>query len=183
MARKDSGLPENIQRVRPLPRKMSAKLALSAQRAIAAYKRKHPKAPIIEIAEKYNVSPSQVRRAIELDRDGRLTKTEPRTPRKKIREIVKTSTPDDLLKSQYLVVCAGLEADEKIPLSNRASMLEKLVFMRKTMQQIQLQSHMKRTDAGIIALLVRKFEPDADDDRVISLYLEAQKSFVQAPND
>lgn len=183
MGKRDSGLPDKIQRVRPLPRTMSPKLALSAQRAIAAYKRRHPKAPVIEIAERYHVSPSQVRRAIELDRDGRLTKTETRTPRKKIREIVKTCSPDELLYSQFLAVCAGLEADEKIPLSNRASMLEKLVFMRKTMQQIQLQSHMKRTDAGIIAQIVRKFEPDATDDRVIQLYLEAQKLFLQAQND
>jgi len=52
--------------------------------------------------------------------------------------------------------------------------------MRKTLQQINLENHIKKTDAGIIANIIRKFKPDAGDDDIIKIYKEAVELWKMA---
>lgn len=151
------------------------KLPTSTKLAIGKWKEKHPKTTFIELAERYHCSQSQAVRAVKDYQAGRLHTRPRNTPRKKISDLVASNTSDQLLIAQFKYCVAALEADKELTLLQRVSMLEKLTFMRKTIQQVTLTDHMKAADANIIALIIRRYVPDVSDDDVIKIYHEAKQ--------
>ncbi len=154
------------------------KLPTSTKMAIGRWKERHPKTTFIELAERYHCSQSQAVRAVKDYQAGRLHTRPRNTPRKKISELVKTLTSEQLLSEQFKYCVAALEADKDLNLLQRVSLLEKLTFMRKTLQQITLTDHMKAADANIVALIIRRYLPEASDDDVIKIYHEAKQAHL-----
>lgn len=157
-----------------MSRKPKAKqLSFSLKQKIGIYKERNPRASIRFIAELFGVTYNQARRAITQWQRGELRKTKPRTKLKKIEEIRAELTPDETLERQFHFAVAQLESTANLAADERIRLLESLFSMRKILQNIRLESHIKRTDAGVIKEIVRKYEPNASDDDVIKIYLEA----------
>lgn len=153
----------------------AANIAKSTKIAIGRYKERNPSASIREVADKFNVTYDQARNSINKWKEGKLKVTPARLKRKKIAEAQELPT-DLLLEKQYKTLLAQLDSDDKMPADARAQMLEKLFQMRKTLQQVKLESHLKKTDAQVFSALVRKFNPCASDEDVITIYREVIES-------
>ncbi len=85
---------------------------------------------------------------------------------------------DEFLEYEIFVACEHLanttmQPDERIKLVAQVSKLQQQLHDRK------LESHIQRADAETIAAIVRRYEPKADEDRVILVYTEASEK-VQA---
>jgi hypothetical protein len=147
-------------------------LAHSKKLEIARYKKKFPTASIVEISLHYNVTYDQARRAIMQDQAGELRRTKPRAKKADVEKIIEVHDMDSLLEKQFHFALAQLERDATIAVDERVSLLDKLFSSRKILQQVRLESHIKRADSVIIAQIVRRFEPDASDERIIAIYKE-----------
>ncbi len=139
---------------------------------IGRYAENNPHIPITEVATKYKVTYNQAYNAVKRYRQGKFSENSPRS--KKIDTgIIKAKTDaDTLLERQYHQAVAQLEADENMPADQRIALLDKLFSARKILQQVRLESHIKKTDASIVASIVRRYEPDASDERIIEVYRE-----------
>ena len=79
---------------------------------------------------------------------------------------------DQILEEQFLNACELLET-ATLAVDSKIQLIEKCYNMRKTIQQLRLEKHIKQTDATLIGIMVRMFEPEASDDRIIEIYKEA----------
>ena len=159
-------------------RAVSPTLTTAAQIAIGRWKRKHPQISVRELCERYDATPRQVRTALQKFEAGVLIKpNRHNVPRKKINEL-KTLPPEELLAGQLAHSIAQLEADAKMDLQLRVSLLDRLTSMIKTMQQVALTGHLRSADAQIIAIIIRRYVPEATDDDVIRLYHEAKQTLL-----
>ena len=149
------------------------KLTRQKKLAIGKYKNKNPKATYYEIAETYGCTYEQARSACVAFKAGELTRIKSRVKNSDIDEIVESQTADELLEGQYHTAVAQLQAETRILVEDRVKLLESLFAMRKILQQLRLESFIKRADAGVIRIIIKKFLPDASDDDVIKIYLEA----------
>lgn len=140
---------------------------------IGKFAANNPGAKMTDIAKEFNVTYNQVVHALKLYREGKLHKRRPRVKHQNIEAILVEKSTEDIIDEQYKYCAAQLQTQATIAVDDRISMLDKLVAMRKTLQTVKLEGHIKRTDAGIIALLVRKFEPEASDEDVVKYYREA----------
>lgn len=77
-----------------------------------------------------------------------------------------------VLKKQLNFILAELENNQKLVLSARIDMLYKAMRIRVHIQQVELESHLKRADADVIAMIIKRFLPDATDDQIIKIYTE-----------
>lgn len=152
-------------------RRKAPPLILSRRQAIGRYKDKFPNASYGEIADHFNCTVDQARSAIKGWQSGELKRSRPRVKAKSV-EVAKEKDADSLLDSQFHHSIAQLEADIKTPASERIAMLEKLTVIRKTLQQVSLQTHIKKADAIVFAAVVRRFKPDASDEDIIKIYHE-----------
>lgn len=146
------------------------KMQLSTRRRIGEYKKKHPNATIGEIAKRFNCTYNQARNAIKQYDAGMFNRDRP--PKKDLSNILKNNTTEELLKKQYDKALAQLEVDDGIMAADRISYLDKLANINKSLQQVSLQNHLKRADAEVIARIIRRYEPEADDARIIAVYRE-----------
>jgi len=146
------------------------KMTLNTRRAIGKYKEKYPNATIGEIAGKYNCTYNQARNAIDQYNDGQLNRERPKKP--DVSKILASNSGEELFQKQYNLSLAWLEKDETMPAGERIMLLDKLAGINKTLQQISLQNHLKRTDAELIARIVRRYEPEASDEQIIKIYHE-----------
>lgn len=149
----------------------SPALSLHKRQTIGKHKDKFPKATIADIAKQYNVSYNQAYKAVKDWQAGDLHRTRPRPKPLKLAESLKIPA-DTLLETQYHTAVAGLNSNDKLAVDERVGLLDKLFAMRKTLQQVKLEGHIKRADAVVIAAIVRKFKPEASDEDVIAIYRE-----------
>jgi len=147
-------------------------LPRATRQRIGVFKRRNPNANYWEIADKFNCTYDQARRACHDYEAGKLTRSAPKA--KPIdTDIVSTGkTADQLLESQFEYALVSLDLDKDIRIDSRVQYLDKLFGMRKTIQQVKLESHIKRLDATIIGAIIRRYEPDASDERIIEIYKE-----------
>ncbi len=152
----------------------------SMRRKIAAYKKKHPDDPVSDVARYFNVTPRQVEWAMKRDSDGKLKTNKTSRTRQPVERIsaALTHDTDTLLTEQHRYALAQLTADKNIPVHERVKLLADLTFIRKTLQQVMLQGHMRGVDAEILAAVVRMHVPGASDDDVIKIYMEAKASIT-----
>lgn len=146
------------------------KMPLSTRQAIGRYKEKYTDATVGEIAKRYKCTYNQARNAIEQYKAGKLNRERPKKP--DVSKILESSNPDELFGKQYSLALAQLENDKGMPVGERIMMLDKLSGINKTLQQISLQNHLKRADAEFIARIIRRYEPEASDDRIVKIYHE-----------
>lgn len=138
---------------------------------IGVYKRQHPGNTIAAIAEYFKVTPSQAYVANRQYKQGKLTVSRKVKP-KKVDEVISEMTPDEIIPSQYHACLAALEADKDIPVGERVKLLDMLVGIRKVNQQISIQNHLKKADAGIVSAIIRRYVPEASDDDIIKIIQE-----------
>lgn len=144
-------------------------IALSLRQKIGRYKSKNEKASYGELAEKFNVSYNQARSACIAWKEGLLKRSSPKSNIKAV-EAEKELPADELLEKQYHHAVAQLQANDKLPADERIAMLDKLFSMRKKLQQVKLESHLKKVDSEVFTAVIRRFEPHATDEDVIAIY-------------
>lgn len=153
--------------------KKASPLPIQKKQQIGKYKEKFPTASYHEIADNFNITYNQARSACVDYRAGKLHRTKPRPKPKAIDEITDTFSADELLERQYHKAVAALESEKNLTVDERIKLLESLFQMRKILQNLRLESFIKRADAGVIKVIIKRFLPDATDDDVIKIYLEA----------
>jgi|GEM_PF-1640949 len=152
-------------------------LTLQKQKRIAKFKESHPEMTYSEVAAQFNCTYDQVRYAHLRYLDGKLNRIKPRFREANVEDVKKEFTPDELLERQYHQAIAQLESEKRISTEERIMMLEKLTGIRKILQQIKLENFLKRADAGIITMIIRKFKSDADDEEIKKIYLSAVEQY------
>jgi hypothetical protein len=155
-------------------------LSRNKQLLIGKYHEANPEASKKEIQLHFVVTYNQVIHAIKNFESGKLhRKPVALQQSRKAETRQRKYTAEEMLENQFHLAVAGLDVDTKMQTDTRITLLEKLVNMRKRFQSMQLESHIKRTDAALIALIVRKFKPEATDDDVVKIYKEALELWKQ----
>jgi len=155
-------------------------LSRNQRMKIGKYADNNPNATMVDITKEFKCTYNQVVFSLKLYRAGKLHINKPKNRKKNVEVIITERPPEDIISNQFHRSLAELEADQQINVSDRIIMLDKLISMRKTLQQINLENHIKKTDAGIIANIIRKFKPDAGDDDIIKIYKEAVELWKMA---
>lgn len=151
-------------------------LPIAKRRLIAQFWEKNPKWSAEQVAERFNCTAGQVRNYKKQYAAGTLGN--PRKPKKKVVEVVAESDTDTLLRDQLQIALAELSLEDGLTAEQRTTVLRDLVNMRKTMQQVELTSHLRRADAEFIAWLIRThIMPEASDDEVVTFYRIAKERF------
>lgn len=78
-----------------------------------------------------------------------------------------------------LMEALAQSAEEKSSAKEKVSIVKEIENIVTKQQQRQLTNKMRRPDAEVIAILIRKFEPSADYKRVVELYKSAQEEFIR----
>lgn len=138
---------------------------------IGEYKEKNPDVNMREIADLFNCTYDQARTAIEKYFDGSLIKKRKKT--EPAVEIDLNKEPTEIFEKQYRTALVQLDNNKDLPADQRVFLLEKLTKVQKSIQSVKLQNHIKKTDADIIAIIIRKFKPDASNEDIIMIYEEA----------
>lgn len=147
----------------------------STKRKVAIFCESNPKVKQIDVARKFGISVNQVIYACEQYRTGKLGLKYKRV--KKPADVVINSTPEELLQQQYHLALAEMDTHKQLPVETRVNLLDKIIGMKKTLQSMELQAHIRRVDAELIGIIIRKFKPSATDDEVIKIYHEAYTEF------
>lgn len=152
------------------------KLPHSTNVAIAKWKEKNPDVTLLECAKKFSCSYYQAQQAVLKYRRGELLRSEParrRASSRRRQAEANQLTGDEIVEREYKTALVQLhESGEGTSVSARVGLLSELVRIRRTVQSIKLTGHIKQLDAEILAQIVRRYEPDADNDRVIEVYRE-----------
>jgi len=150
------------------------RMTVSMQRKVAAWASKHPDESVRDVARYWDVSYDQARNAIEKHKAGKLA-TPPGRPsdKKVVAAITGELDVDAIIARQHEYAAAQLMASESMPVHERVKLVGDLVAIRKTIQAVTLQGHMKRIDAAVVAAIIRRYEPNATDDDVLRIYAEA----------
>jgi hypothetical protein len=148
-------------------------LTLQKKQIIYRFFIKNPKATIGEVADKYTVTYDQARRVLKQGQAGELTRSKPRMQKKKVEDVIQAQTPDALLELQLHRCLAQLESNTEMPADERIAALKDLILVRKNLQYLSLEKHLKKTDAGIIAVIIRRFAPESSDEDIIKIYKES----------
>jgi hypothetical protein len=147
-------------------------LSLRIRQQIAKHKEKYPQDSSRVIADKFKCTTNQVYRALKQDKAGLLKRKQAPKKTKDIEAIIQEKTTEEIIEDQYKFAAAQLVTIKDMPVENRTALIEKFINIRKSIQHVKLESHIKRIDANIIASIIRRYEPEADDDRVIKVYRE-----------
>lgn len=153
------------------------KLCISTRQSIGKYKEKNPNATIGEIAAKFRCTYQQARKAINDWETGQLSRPRASKGEKSVKANTITESPDTLLENQFQLALSSMELNKDMPSETRIQLLEKCFSMRKIIQSLRLEKHIKRADAALIGIIIRKFEPDASDDRIIEIYQESHEKY------
>ena len=92
-----------------------------------------------------------------------------------------TGSVTDLIKSQ-MTVCVQQLYSENLTAASRMKLLKQLASLQKDVQATELEKHMTHIDAKIIAAIIRRFKPDADNDEIIRIYKEESANAKKTGN-
>lgn len=150
-------------------------------KAVAVWKSNHPGATIAELAERFNIKPHQVRYALDkYAEDANLMKNT-RAGRKAVASaLIGNGSPErpadesslELLNNQLALILAQLECDDAMPVMARVQALNTATRVKRLLQSMTLQHHLKRLDADIIAAIIRRYNPNVSDTEIIEIYNE-----------
>lgn len=149
-------------------------------RAIAVFKAENPAITIYELAKKFNVKYHQARYAIDkYSKDISLLKGNSKGRITAAKILSENLNEVELLKKQLAFIIAQVDVNDKIPAVQRIDLLSKIAKIKKLIQEFELESHLKRADANIIAAIIKRFLPDATNDDIIKIYYEELKKIKQ----
>lgn len=155
-----------IKRARALPK--------STKIRIGKFYAKNQDFTFDELAVRFQCTYQQARRAAHEYASGALNGPKYRT-RRAVQALALQKPAEDVLQEQYHVCAAQLAAQTDIPLSERVSLMDRLVSVKKQLQNMRLQSHMRRADASVIMVMVRRFKPEWTEDQIIAFYSECRE--------
>ena len=147
------------------------KLPISTQRAIAKRKEADPTLPAGELARIYHCTANQVYSALQRHRAG-LLRDRRGSKAKRIAPHQEGDAIADFVRLSHTTI-ATLTADRSISALEMVPLLDKLAGILKTGQQMQLHSAIRGTHAGVIATIIRRYQPDATDTDIIRIYKES----------
>ncbi len=130
-----------------------------------------------EVMRRFNVSYDQARNACtgrtvaKKGKDSSNRKYSRRPSQKRINNDERSMF--DLFENERKATLLQMESDKNLSAEDRVNLLTKLADGWAKVQRVELEHHLKRTDANIVARLVRLFVPDATDTDVIKYYHEA----------
>ena len=148
-------------------------LSLNKKKEIAKYAVNHPGMKLTQIARFFNCTYNQVIFAMKQYHAGDLNRTKPRAKGEKVEKLMQENNPETMLEAQFHMAIAQVQSDKKMAADTRVALLEKLFNMRKVIQSMKLERHVKKVDSDILAIVVRKFVPHASEDDIIAIYKEA----------
>lgn len=145
------------------------------------------KRSINRIAEDENVTYFQAYRAIsgelKLDDTPRSDKGQRRgekgkEPRFRMEDF---EDVDDFL---FFTLMDALEqsATENMIALDKVKLVKDIEVIQNKIQQRQLINKMRRPDAEVIAIVIRKYEPAADYKRIVEIYKSAQEEYIRIKN-
>lgn len=149
-------------------------------KAVAVWKSNHPESTIAELAERFRLKPHQVRYALnKYAEDAQLMKNT-RAGRKAAAGALMGQSPDrpadesalELLNNQLALILTQLECDDAMPVMARVQALNTATRVKRLLQSMTLQHHLKRLDADIIAAIIRRYNPNVSDTEIIEIYNE-----------
>lgn len=155
----------------------ACKLPITTKIRIGQYKEENSAVPIIDIAKRFNCTYQQARTAYQDWKNGKLSK--PGKAKKK--KTIQSPAPDEQdkpienkLDSLLQTAVNELENAKDMEVETKILLLNKIFDMKKKSQSITLANHLRRADADILAVIIRRYEPGASDDRIIEIYHEAE---------
>ncbi len=146
------------------------KLVISTRQRIGKYKEENPDTTLAELAAKFNCTFNQARKAVADWNEGTLRRP---AVRKQTIKIDTDSNSDEIIERQFHLAVCQLEADSEMTVETRINLVEKCIKIRKILQSLRLERHIKRADAVLFGIIVKMYEPDASDDRIIEIYNQA----------
>lgn len=161
--------------------KKAASLKNYMQSRIGKYSEDNPNVNIKDISLKFNVTYNQAYSAIQKYKAGLLKQPKPKKDAPPPKELLELDTVE-ILKKTYHAAVAELNVCSDVRISDKITMLDKAFSMRKTLQQIELEGHIKKTDAAIIAAIIRRFAPDSTDEDIIKIYREEMEKWKISQN-
>ncbi len=143
------------------------------QSKISIWKSNHPEATLQDLSKKFHVKIHQARYALQKHAEKSELLKNTSKGQLNAAQMMRDENDDlGLMKSQ-LSLCAGmLEMNPKMKLNSRVSILYKMSRIRQFLQSVELEAHMNRADAEIIARIIRRYAPGATNDDVIKIYNE-----------
>lgn len=140
---------------------------------IAIYKSAHPEISHAKLAKKFGVEVYQARYAIKKYAEDTELMRGTKKGMHVAAKMLHDSTDEVELMKQQLQLCLNeLEVNQKITVKVRLDLLYKASRIRQFVQSVELEAHMNRADAELIARIVRRYTPNASNDDVIKIYNE-----------
>ena len=143
---------------------------------IALYKALYPRKSVRELAKKFKVADYVARYAIrkysEYALENKMFNNNKKTRQITAKIIAEEIDQLEVLKKQLNQCLAEVDNNSNLALSSRIELLYKIMRIRVHIQQIELESHLKKTDAQIIANIIRRFNPELSNDDIIKIYNE-----------
>lgn len=173
---------------------MAKKTKLSNRVLTAKRKRIHKmfhekELTIPQIMEEENVSYWQVYRIItgqtKIDGSPRTDKGKSRTSMNEAGELVeaKWSLEDfkDLEDFQMFILMSALEdaATTKMEPADKVKLVKDIEVIQTKVAARQLKNNLRRPDAEVIARIIRRFQPNATDKDIISIYKEEAELYLR----
>lgn len=126
---------------------------------------------VADLADRKNITYNQARNIMRKGKGGKLAAPNVLTRKKDLTKALQKDF-DAILNEQIKYAAAQLDVDTGMNAVDRVTMLHKLAATKKEAQKMSIEAHLKTTDAVLIAAIIRRYEPDATDDRVIKIYYE-----------
>lgn len=145
----------------------------SVMKQIAIWKANHPEETHKSLSERFGLPVHRVRYA--LQKNAELAETMKNTKRgRAIQSRYLAGSTDDLelLRKQFSFCVAELENDNSMAIASRIDLLNKIIRIKVYIQSVELQGHIKRTDAELIARIIKRFIPNATNEDIIKIYQE-----------
>jgi len=140
---------------------------------IAIWKSNHPETTLAELEKKFGVPTHVARYAIQkFSGEAELAKSTKRGRINQSKIIARDIDQVESLKRQLNFVIAELENNNTMVVSSRVELLYKLIRIRVFLQDLEIEAHIKRVDADVIAMIIRRFVPEATSDDIIKIYTE-----------
>ena len=149
------------------------KLTSETLKSIAVYKAENPDVPLTQVAKIFRVPYHKARYAVDKYANAAIFlkgNTRGRIAAGKI--IASHADETSLMKRQTAYILAQIEVNDKMPVAQRTEILSKVARIKKLISEFELEAHLKRADAKIIAAIIRRFLPEATDEDVIKIYRE-----------
>lgn len=155
--------------------------ALSEEQCSRYYKeaKKH-KWSVATLKREKNITYEQARNVMRKGDSGKLQTSRTKTKTHNVDEVIETLTFHEIIEHQLHYAAAQLHTDKAMCHNDKIQLLNKLVGTKAVAQKMSIESHIKTTDAEIIASIVRRYEPDASDERIILVYKEELEKWKQS---